>query len=100
MDTIKVYEYDTREAGNLRTACALLNAFNDSLRFHVGVTYFDYGQDWKWTTLICEKAEGDRWGGFQINPSNQYEIVTAQSMTELAKACESLLSDCLKVYHR
>lgn len=42
-------------------------------RYYVGETYFDYGQDWSWTTILCE---GGMFGIYQaLNPREQEAVI-------------------------
>ena len=42
---------------NMEAVCGILNALckTDTV-YTVGVTYLDFGQDWKWTTILNNKG--------------------------------------------
>ena len=40
---------------------------------YVGDTYFDYGQNWKWTVVLCECTDGDRYQA--LTPREWEEVV-------------------------
>jgi len=57
MDTIKVYPKDSEEHVKLEIAAIWLEYFSrKGTTYRVGDTYFDLGQDWKWTTIIATMA--------------------------------------------
>lgn len=64
---------------NLQAVCGILNALckTDTV-YTVAPTYLDYGQDWKWTTIINNK-------GVQILSPRQWEEI------ELANTANDLL---------
>jgi len=56
--------------------------------YEVGETYFDFGQGWKWTTILCR---GGVCGGFQaVNPAEQERILFDDVNTFPALADEIL----------
>ena len=81
----------TDERKKLSVAAAVLTAKSpNGYRYYVGETYFDYGQDWMWTTVLCE---GDHWGGYQaLNPREQEEILLAD-VNEIPAICDGVLAD-------
>ena len=51
---IAVYPVGTPKRTRLETAAELLNrTFPELGEFYVAQTYFDYGQRWMWTTILC-----------------------------------------------
>lgn len=88
---IKAFAPDSPEYRKLSRAATILTACTEGRRYYVGETYFDYGQDWKWTTIICEK-EGSTFGGFQaLYPVDQERIVNAKNGEDLLKAVRLVL---------
>lgn len=89
---ITEFKYGTEEYEKLQImALMLMNRSPNGYRYYVGSTYFDFGQDWKWTTVLCG---GDRYGSYQaLNPREQEEIILATTYDELVKIAESILSD-------
>ena len=87
MSNIRVFDPTESEYKKLQTAVAMLNTFSDKAVYRMGVIYFDFGQNWLWTTIIVDKGDG----GYQIYPSQQKAIVEAETMDELAEACKALL---------
>lgn len=74
MNAIKIFEQGTTERNNLEKAAEMLTAQNEYERkYYVGETYFDFGQDWKWTTVMYESQD---WGAIQaLCPRDQELIV-------------------------
>lgn len=79
------------EYKRLSAAAAMLTVKSPKKsRYYVGETYFDYGQDWKWTTVLCD---GSEWGSYQaLNPREQEEILLCD-MSELDKITNEVLAD-------
>ena len=51
-----LYGYTTPEYKRLEAAAKLIECFTEKT-VAVENTYFDYGQNWRWTTLICKASE-------------------------------------------
>lgn len=55
---ISIFQKGSKEYKLLESAAALLTAKSpNSYNYCVGETYFDYGQNWKWTTILCDNGE-------------------------------------------
>lgn len=89
---IKRFPKGSDEYKRLEAAAAMLNVKSPTKsRYYVGETYFDFGQDWMWTTVLCNN--GDKWGGYQaLNPAEQEEILLC-GMEELDRITDDVLSD-------
>ena len=73
MSTIKIYNPGTTEYDNLRRAAALMTAMSPKgYTYRVGVTYFDFGQNWEWTTIL---TDGGEWGGYQALCPRDHERI-------------------------
>jgi hypothetical protein len=73
---LRVFKPESEEYNRLQNFADELN--NDA-RFQANYTvedlYFDYGQNWMWTTIIAHK-ENERGGGWQaLTPKNQERVV-------------------------
>lgn len=92
-DAIKVFKKGSEERAKLEAAAALLNVHQSRKgRYYVSETYFDYGQDWKWTTILCEKPDSV-WGAFQaLCPRDQEAILNAKDGAELAVAVDKVFA--------
>lgn len=89
---IKIYHHDTPEYERLLMAAALMN-HNSPRGYHytVGVTYFDFGLNWEWTTIICD---GGNFGGYQaLSPREHEKIVTAETIMDIKAAVIEVFSD-------
>lgn len=76
METIRVYDHDSDEYTRLEMACIALNRFaRKGTRYHISDTYFDYGQGWRWTTIIATKPDGSHYQA--LNPRDHARIITA-----------------------
>lgn len=64
------------EYAKLSAICILLNSMSpNKINYRVEDTYFDYGQDWRWTTIIAHRNNGDSWQA--IYPAMQERILLA-----------------------
>ena len=55
MDTIKTFAPESIEFARLRAAAILLTAKSPNhYTYYVDETYFDFGQNWRWTTILCK----------------------------------------------
>ena len=79
-ECIKIFNPGTPEHDRLTLAAALMNIYSPrGYRYYVGETYFDYGQGWRWTTVLCD--DKSQWGGYQaLNPREQEEIITGNDV--------------------
>ena len=77
VDAIKVFGEQSKQYMRLEAAARLLNAEmepNDHGQFEVKDIFFDFGQGWKWTTIVF--CGGDQWSSYQaLNPKQQGMIV-------------------------
>lgn len=87
---IKTFKLGDPEFENLyKLADILTKKSPNKYVYYVGDTYFDLGQNWMWTTVLCK---GD-WSSYQaLNPREQEEAILANSDAELEKIADSVLS--------
>jgi hypothetical protein len=73
-EAITRYSKDSDEYKKLQAFCNRINNYysDGSVNCYVDDTYFDYGQDWKWTTVIVSSVKGD---SYQISPADQEAIL-------------------------
>ena len=91
METIKIYEEGCPMYEKLEiVAMMLTNRSPLGYNYKVGETYFDFGQDWKWTTIIAEK-EYDSYQA--LNPKEHKEIFLANTYEEFTHIAENILGD-------
>ena len=88
---IKVFGADAPERDKLNRVAHILTGLSPrGYHYRVGETYFDFGQDWKWTTILCD---GGSFGGYQaLNPREQEDIILAD-VAELPRIAQEILSD-------
>lgn len=90
MEIIKVYGDNTHERVNLEIASQLFTRFTGKPH-KVEDVYFDFGQNWMWTTI---SREDDFWGGVQILYPADYEgIIHANTYDDLVTAVKA---KCIK----
>lgn len=81
MSVIRVYRQDEREYRKLQTLADMLNAYTDTARYKLETTYFDYGQNWLYTSLNADA--GDLWGSYQALNPRLYEMVVLGDLDDL-----------------
>ena len=91
---IAKFDKGTSEYEKLQiVALMLTNRSPLKYRYEVGETYFDFGQDWMWTTILCR---GNEWGGYQaLNPREQEEILEAETYADFVRIVNEILADDL-----
>lgn len=101
MNFIKVYETNTIEFQKLSTFKRLLNLvvfmYDLPVRIYLQNCYFDCGQDWKWTSMICELKNSSS-KGYQLLSPKQYEIILYGDSTSIANLYEEIKSKLLQKY--
>ena len=88
MEIIRTYAPDTDEYARLKTASVVLTAVSPKhITYTVEDTYFDFGQDWMWTTIIDSRD-------VQIlSPRDWEEVVLATTADELLDAVKNIMND-------
>lgn len=78
MELIKVYGPSTKERERLEKAAEILTLVSPKRRkYFVGECYFDYGQNWMWTTILYNS----NWGSVQaLNPRDYEKILTSGNL--------------------
>lgn len=91
-EVIRVFENGSDEYFKLLMTAAILESRSpNGYKYKVEETYFDFGQGWKWTTVICEC--GDSWGGYQaLNPAAQERVLNSDGSLE---ALNEIVNDVL-----
>lgn len=80
---IRVFPEDSMEYKRLKDFCTTLNKNSKRTAYSVEETYFDYGQNWKWTTIIAHTKE-ERGGGYQaLTPADQEKVITNTNVDEV-----------------
>lgn len=82
----------SKEEKNLIAVAKVLEAISpNEYRYEVEETYFDYGQDWSWTTIITYNDEkGDSWQC--LTPREWEYVVTAETLADLLVTAEQITS--------
>lgn len=86
IDTFKPGSWEHEQ---LRIAAEMLTEKSpNGYKYYVGDTYFDFGQDWMWTTILCNS--GSPWGDYQAITPAQQEIIIFS--TDLDKTTDQILT--------
>ena len=86
----KVIEKGTQEYKNLQAVAAMLEAVSpNEAKYVVEDVYFDYGQDWMWTT-ICRRGYSECQ---VLNPREWEYILACRGIDTLAKAAKAVIDD-------
>lgn len=89
-----ILQPNSAEKNNLEITAVMLTKFNKFNRtYTVEDVYFDFRQDWKWTTIIAHKSEtGDCLVEYQaVNPKEWNDIISANTANDLMNFITSLL---------
>ena len=82
-ETIRSYPPGTPERIALETLALVLSAISPNrTRYLVEDVYFDFGQDWIWSTICAHKPSGESWQ--ILNPRDYAEIISGKDTLEAA----------------
>lgn len=89
---IKTFRNDSPEYSALNRAAQIMTERSPrGYHYYVGDTFFDYGQNWVWTTIL---SDGGNWGGYQaLCPRDQEAIIIAATPEALEAAIERIFAD-------
>ena len=74
-EIIRTYSKDSHEYDMLERACAVLTATSKKgITYKVEDTYFDFGQNWMWTTIIAHDPNSC-FGSYQAVCPRDYEKI-------------------------
>lgn len=91
MDTIRTYPKDSIEYVKLALASMWLERFSKKgTRYEVGDTYFDFGQGWRWTTIIATRSTGDTYQA--LCPRDHERIIRSD---DIMATVQGIVSDRL-----
>ena len=90
---ICTFKKGTEDYNKLSMLAALLTANSKNhYRYYVEDTYFDLGQDWMWTTVICEGGYG---GSYQaLNPAEQeFLLLKCNTYSDIVELMNHIFDD-------
>lgn len=78
--------YGTKEYKKLEAVAKMLEALSpNNVEYEVDDTYFDFGQGWKWTTILAYDSKGVIRRYQAINPREWGNILLAENEKDLAE---------------
>ncbi len=89
--------YESEETKRLIVAAQLMTTYSkDGTLYSVGETYFDFGQGWKWTTILAENNSPahsycSTWQA--LYPRQWEKILKAETPKKLAEIVEDILME-------
>lgn len=86
MEMIKVYEPSSNEFKKLEIACAVFN--ENGFECYVKDTWFDFGQNWKYTAILCKSD----WGAYQFLNPREYLDILNSDFEDLKTCCQMILN--------
>ena len=88
MAHLRILDKDERAYKNMQVVCDFLNALCETdTVYEIRNVYFDFGQNWWWTTICNNK-------GVQVlNPREWEEIENARQAVELATITDNIRAD-------
>lgn len=79
MSYIRKFTAGSPEDMRLTEAAAMMTDRSPNhWRYLVSVTYFDFGQGWEWTTIICRRPDGTEYQAF--TPRDQERVITTNDL--------------------
>ena len=79
---ISVFAKDSMERKQLEKAAKLMTEKSRrGYQYYVGETYFDFGQNWKWTTILTDDFQA-------LYPTEQEAIILSDTPEELEAAVD------------
>ena len=83
----RTFEPDSPEVEKLRSACKELARLSPyGTTYTVETIYFDYGQNWWWTTIVAYHRNGSSW---QINSADWEKILLSE---DIRATCAEIVS--------
>lgn len=91
---IKTYEHNTKEYKALDLVASILT--DESIKgyeYKVKDVYFDFGQDWKWSTIVAHDKEStsDILRSWQVLNPKEHELIVEQF--NIIEALETIRTD-------
>lgn len=98
---IRIFSPETDQYKRLSMACGFLNQYSTcGVKYSIQVTHFDYGQNWKWTTVLAlPPKEKNRFSdsGYQLfTPAQQTELFEAETIEEFLNVLHKPLDESNK----
>lgn len=105
MNIIKIYKTHTTEYKKLDLLLKALNILKEEnnldVDFYISDVYFDYGQNWMWTTILCKYKDCIGLNSsYQILNPAQYEKILFQEMTGFVEVYEELKKEILRRHYK
>ena len=89
-----ILEERSPQRDSLEIAAKLLTRFNrKNYIYHVGETYFDFGLDWSWTTILAHDAANAERTWQALSPKEWKDIIEASTSDELMKAIVDFMKE-------
>lgn len=93
MSIIEKHAEGTQFYRNLKLASAMMQYTDPDSEYVVEDTYFDFGQDWMWTTIIKKNADNKWCNGVQILcPRDEDRILLADTPEEIAEIVNDIMT--------
>lgn len=93
MSIIERHAEGTQFYKNLKLASAMMEFADPESEYVVEDTYFDYGQDWMWTTIIKRTPYSHWCNGVQILcPRDEDRILLADSLDEITEIVKDIIN--------
>ena len=90
---IRIYETWSKEMYSLVAFTTMANAFSTDIKYTFEETYFDYGQDLKWTTVIAHRIGDSSVTGYwqALSPAQQERVIYSETPAQIAEVVEEIL---------
>lgn len=97
MVAVGVFGSQSHEVNKLAYIARIMTARSDNgVVYEVGDTYYDFGHDWKWTTILAYRSPNSHWQA--LYPTDQRKIFNAETREELDFIAQELMDEKQKAY--
>lgn len=99
MGNIRVYGREEKVYSKLKFLASTIEwccreVYNANVTIEVEETYFDFGQDWEWTTLIAYRGDIAKCDSYQmLYPTHMDKIVNAKDVHELTEIAYDIIAN-------
>lgn len=89
---IKTFKPNEKEYEALKAVANMLTLLcTNGYKFDVEDTYFDFGQNWMWTTIIAKKDNDD---SYQVLSPREHELITENiCLTRIEQALNEIINE-------
>ena len=88
------FKGNSKEYARLLAAAKMMSAYTtDGTNYYVSDTFFDFGQNWRWTTILAKNHDRyyDSWQA--LYPRQWEDILNCETPRELGEVVDRLITE-------